>query len=110
MGLAGPVAVSPPGLDVTVYDSTGLPPLSSGGEKVTVACWSPGNAWANSGGLSAVEFTHVTALEGADSGPPPARVLACTVNAYDVPLVRPDTRMGLADPLAVIRPSVDVTV
>src|SRR3954454_13382340 len=33
----------------------------------------------------------VTALEATDTGPVPTALIACTVNLYDVPLVRPGT-------------------
>ena len=41
IGLAVPLAVVPPGLDVTVYDVIGLPPSEAGGVKLTVACEGP---------------------------------------------------------------------
>jgi hypothetical protein len=51
IGLVAPVAVIPPGLDVTLYMVIGLPPSVSGAVKLTVACWSPGAAPGKSGGL-----------------------------------------------------------
>ena len=44
IGLEVPVAVLPPGLDVTVYDVIGLPPVDVGGVKRTVACALPDTA------------------------------------------------------------------
>ena len=41
IGLAVPVAVSPPGLDVTVYPVMAAPPLFVGAVKLTVACAMP---------------------------------------------------------------------
>ena len=38
------VAVMPPGLEVTVYDETGLPPVRRGGDQVTVAVVFPATA------------------------------------------------------------------
>jgi hypothetical protein len=53
-GLALPVAVLPPGEDVTVYDVTGLPPSIAGGEKLTVACKLPAVAAAPVGASGTV--------------------------------------------------------
>ena len=50
-GLDGPVAVTLPGFEVTVYEVMGLPPFEAGAVKVTVA-------WA----FPAVAFTPVGAL------------------------------------------------
>ena len=36
-GDAAPTVTKPPGLEVTVYDEIGSPPLEAGGESVTVA-------------------------------------------------------------------------
>lgn len=52
----------------------------------------------------------VTLFEGKDSEPLPTAFVAWTVKLYDVPLVKPVTVIGLADPLAVSPPGVDVTV
>src|SRR5215469_2957797 len=41
-GEAGPLAVSPPGDEVTVYDVTGRPPSVTGGLNATVTWWFPG--------------------------------------------------------------------
>jgi hypothetical protein len=40
----------------------------------------------------------------------PIEFVAVTVNVYAVPLVKPDTVIGLVDPVAVILPGEDVTV
>jgi hypothetical protein len=37
IGLAAPVAITPPGADVTVYPVMTLPPFDTGGVKLTVA-------------------------------------------------------------------------
>ena len=42
--------------------------------------------------------------------PLPTAFVACTVKVYDVPLVKPVTVIGLAKPLAVDPPGVEVTV
>jgi len=54
IGLALPLAVIPPGFDVTVYESTGLPPSSSGAWKLTTANPLLAAADTFSGGLSDV--------------------------------------------------------
>ncbi len=41
MGLDAPEDVIPPGLEVTVYDVIGEPPLEAGAVKLTVACALP---------------------------------------------------------------------
>ena len=41
IGLPVPLAVSPPGDDVTVYEVIVVPPLEAGASKLTVACPSP---------------------------------------------------------------------
>jgi hypothetical protein len=52
----------------------------------------------------------VTALDALDAAPVPAAFVAVTVKVYDVPLVRPVTVSGLADPEVVKEPGLDVTV
>ena len=56
-------------------------------------------------------------MEGAEAGPGvggfvsfPTPLVAVTVNVYAVPLVRPVTVMGLAGPVEVILPGLEVTV
>jgi len=71
------VAVRPPGLEVTVYDETGLKPVASGGVQLTVAAASPSiavTAVGASGGAAAT-----TAFDGAEAGPVPTRLVAVTV-------------------------------
>jgi hypothetical protein len=52
----------------------------------------------------------VTLLLAALAGPVPTLLVAVTVNVYAVPLVRPVTVIGDADPVAVTPPGLDVTV
>ena len=52
----------------------------------------------------------VTAFDAADAEPVPELFVAVTVNVYAVPLVKPVTTRGLADPLPVTLPGEDVTV
>ena len=49
-------------------------------------------------------------LEAADAGPVPTAFVAFTVNVYAVPLVNPVTVIGLAGPVAVLAPGLEVTV
>jgi hypothetical protein len=77
IGEAGPLAVNPPGDEVTVYDVIGVPPLERGGVNVTVACALPAEATTFVGipGNAA----GVTGFEGADAGPAPKALAAVTV-------------------------------
>ena len=106
-GLAAPVAVKPPGDDVTVYEVIGLPfalaPLN-----VTVAWVSPGAAVTVVGAPG--NPAGVTEFEATDAAPGPVALAAVTVNVYAVPLVSPVTVNGLAAPVAVKPPGDDVTV
>jgi hypothetical protein len=58
----------------------------------------------------AVDDDGVTLFDGDDSEPLPTAFVAWTVNVYGVPLVRPVTVIGLAVPVAVLLPGVEVTV
>lgn len=107
-GLAAPVAVSPPGLDVTVYAVIGLPPFETGAVKLTVAVVLPATADPIVG--APARAPGVMLLEGAEGNPVPATFVAVTVNVYAVPFVSPVTSNGLVAPV-VVRPSgLDVTV
>jgi hypothetical protein len=66
-----------------------LPPLLSGGVKLTVACAFLPVAVTFVGGPGTV--TGVTLFDGADGTLEPAPFVAITVNVYAVPLVRPVT-------------------
>jgi hypothetical protein len=76
-GLDDPVLVTPPGLEVTVYEVIGLPPLEVGGLKVTVACLLPPVAVAPLGTPGSVG-AGVTLLEGFEAGPVPTPLVAVT--------------------------------
>ena len=49
-------------------------------------------------------------MDGADAGPVPMALVATTVNAYAVPLVNPDTVIGLAVPVALMPPGLELTL
>jgi hypothetical protein len=78
IGLAAPVAVSPPGDAVTVYSVIGDPPFDAGAAKLAVACSFPVVAATATGAPGTVN--GVTAFEGADAGPVPTALVAVTVN------------------------------
>jgi len=107
-GDATPLALMPPGDDVTVYEVTGEPPFDAGAVNVTAACALPAVAMPIVGAPGTVP--GVTRFEGAEAGPLPAALVAVTVKMYAVPLARPPTVMGDAAPLAVIPAGDDVTV
>ena len=52
----------------------------------------------------------VKLLEALEGGLVPTLFVAVTVNVYAVPLVRPDTSMGLPAPVLVTPPGFEVTV
>jgi hypothetical protein len=109
IGLEAPVAVMPPGTDVTVYPVIALPPLDAGAVKLTVACALPPTAVTAVGAPGAVAI-GVMLLDATDAAPLPKAFMAVTVNAYAIPLVRPGTMIGLAPPMAVIFPGAEVTM
>jgi hypothetical protein len=111
IGEAGPVAVMPPGLEVTTYVVIVEPPLFAGGVNVTVACALPAVALTAVGAPGVpIGAVGVTAFEGADGALVPTLLVAVTVNVYVVPLASPITVIGAPDPAAVIPPGEDVTV
>jgi hypothetical protein len=78
IGLPTPLAVRPPGDEVTVYEVIAAPPLLTGGVNEIVAWLSPPIA---SGAVGAPgKPTGTTALDGTDGGPVPALFVAVTVN------------------------------
>ena len=82
IGLAvGPatVPVKPPGLEVAVYRSIGLPPFAGVG-KVIIACESPAVAVALAGAPGTVIAAGVTEAEAVDAAPVPTALRAVTVN------------------------------
>ena len=78
IGLAVPVPVNPPGLDVAVYLVIALPPLLDGVVKDTVACALPAVAVPMVGAPGTVD--GVTLLDAADAVPVPTELVAVTVN------------------------------
>jgi hypothetical protein len=80
-GLAAPVAVSPPGDAVTVYEVIADPPFDAGALNVTVAWPFPAVAAPALGAPGTVGGTDgVTVFDGADAGPVPTLFVAVTVN------------------------------
>jgi len=77
IGDAGPVAVIPPGDEVTVYDVIGEPPVDAGAVKVTVACALPPVAVPITGGPAVA--AAVTEFEGTEAAPVPTALVAVTV-------------------------------
>jgi hypothetical protein len=67
----------------------GLPPLLTGGVKVTLACALPPVAVAPVGASGTV--AGVTLFDGAEGALEPTALAATTVNVYAVPFVRPVT-------------------
>ena len=110
--VADPFAVLPPDVEVTVYEVIGLPPFNAGAAKLTVACPLPAVAvtFVGAPGTVAIDDVGVTLFDGADASPTPCPFVAATVKVYAVPLVRPVTVIGLAVPVAVLLPDVEVTV
>jgi hypothetical protein len=102
------LSMPPGGLDVTVYPVIGLPP-SYAGKKVTVACTLLVIAVTPVGASGKVP-TGATLLEAAEGAPTPAAFTALTVKVYEVPLVKPETVMGLAGPSANIPPGFAVAM
>ena len=108
-GELAPVAVIPPGIDVTVYPVIGDPPVEDGGVKLTVAWALPGVAVPIVGAPGTVA-AGVTEFEAEEAVPVPTAFLAVAVNVYTVPLVSPVTVNGELAPVAVRPPGIDVTV
>ena len=75
MGEAPPLALMPPGEDVTVYDVIGEPPLEAGAVNVTVACPLPAVAVPIVGAPGTAPGVTLTAAE---AGPVPAAFVAVT--------------------------------
>src|SRR5437764_358436 len=66
-------------------------PEVPGAFHVIVIVWSPGVALTCCGGPGGRMGCGVTAFDGPDVADKPAAVVPCTVNVYEVPLVRPGT-------------------
>jgi len=78
IGLAVPVWVMPPGLEVTAKEVMGLPPSEAGALKLMVAWALPAVAVTPVGAPGTVG-AGVTLFEGADTGPVPTPLVAVTV-------------------------------
>ena len=85
-----------------------LPPLLAGAVKVTDACALPAVAVPIVGAPGTL--AGVTLFDAADAAPVPTAFVAVTVNVYAVPLVRPVTVIGEAEPVPVSPPGLEVTV
>jgi hypothetical protein len=77
IGLVVPLAVTPPGEDVTMYPVIGAPPFDTGGVNLTTADRGPAAAVPIRGAPGAV--AGVTARDGVDGAPVPAVLVAVTV-------------------------------
>jgi hypothetical protein len=108
IGEAPPVAVIPPGLDVTVYKVIAELPLFTGGVNVTVAWPFPAVAVPIVGAPGTP--AGVTALLALELLLSPTLLVAITVKVYEVPFVKPVIIIGEEPPVAVSPPGLDVTV
>ena len=79
MGDVVPIAVMPPGLDVTVYPVITLPPVLDGATKATLAEAFPAVATTLVGASAAVA-AGVTADDAAEAAELPTAFVATTVN------------------------------
>ena len=95
-----PVAVTPPGEEVTVYPVIVAPPVFVGAVKLTVAVPLLPLAETLVGTPGAV-IAGVTAGDALEAVPVPTELVATTVKVYAVPLVSPVTVIGDEGPLAV---------
>ena len=84
------------------------PPVTPGAVNVTEALPLPRVAVPIVGAPGRV--AGVTLFDAADAEPVPTLLVAVTVNVYAVPLVNPLTVIGLAEPVPVIPPGLEVTV
>jgi hypothetical protein len=86
------------------------PPLLAGGVNVTEADAFPRVALPIVGAPGTVAGTKL--FDAADGAPVPTALVAVTLQVYALPFVRPDTTIGLPDPVFEPKtpPSVDVHV
>ena len=110
MGEEAPVAVSPPGEDVTVYEVMGEEPGLAGAVKTTVAVPLDAVAETAVGAPGTIPEKGVTGALGAENGPVPIALVAVTVKVYGVPFVRPVTVMGEDAPDTMMPSGDEVTV
>ena len=109
IGDEGPVAVRPPGEEVTVYPVIADPPVFVGAVKLTVALPLLTVALIPVGVPGAVA-AGLTAEDALEAVPVATELVAMTVKVYAVPLVRPVTVIGEDAPVAVRPPGEEVTV
>ena len=100
IGDEGPVAVRPPGEEVTVYPVIADPPVFVGAVKLTVALPLLTVALIPVGVPGAVA-AGLTAEDALEAVPVATELVAMTVKVYAVPLVRPVTVIGDEGPVAV---------
>lgn len=101
IGLVAPVAVMPPGREVTVYPVIAVPPSDSGGTKETDALPPAGSAMVlalTPVGALGLQAAGVTVIE--DDAPAPIALFALRLNVYSI-LLRPVTTIGL-DALVIV--------
>ena len=80
MGDAAPVAVSPPGIEVTVYPVIAEPPVLVGAVNATLALALPAEAVPIVGAPGTVtDGVGVTLFDAAEDGPDPTLFVAVTV-------------------------------
>jgi hypothetical protein len=84
------------------------PPLLTGAVKATDTCALPEVPTTEVGAPGTV--AGVTAEDAEDAAPVPTLLVAVTVKVYEVPLVRPVTTIGEAEPVPVRPPGLEVTV
>jgi hypothetical protein len=82
--------------------------LDAGAVKLTVAWALPPTAVPIVGAPATAP--GIILLDAAEAGLIPIALVAVTVNVYTVPFVNPGTMIGLAAPVAVMPPGLDVTV
>lgn len=103
-----PVTMTFPGVETTIYEVMGDPPVFVGAVNVTLALFVNAVARPIMGAPGIV--TGMTELLEEDAGPGPTAFVAVTLNVYDVPLVNPLTVIGLDVPEELIFPGVLMTV
>ena len=109
IGEDAPVAVRPPGEEVTVYPVIADPPVFVGAVKLTVALPLLTVAEIPVGVPGAVA-AGLTADDAFEAVPVATELVAMTVKVYAVPLVSPVTVIGDDAPVAVRPPGEEVTV
>jgi hypothetical protein len=106
-------AIMPPGVDVPMYPMIAAPPFEAGAVNAAVAVVDPvfvavpivGASGANTSAASVVML-----LLEAEAFPSPTKLVAFTVNVYDVAGVNPVIVIGDVVDEATMLPGVDVTV